>query len=425
MKLSGLLESRETLLEYVFVKPHVRIPMNWSNFSTYFLPLLVSYYALAVLVQLPRTYLFRLALLPITLWLAFRAGVNLDLSWADPQRSFLNQGLVLGMYTIAMRATAWTFCKEPYRRSITKYHQKQTASSSQNDSSNPGYDSISFQRALQNAWDLMVNLRGIGWSWSQGLHIAEETRPTDSRLAFLGVSFVRLVIYVLAFDAVSASVRSFSLETFGSAKGGTIFDPSLPPIHRYLIACAVTFLAGWTAYLVIELFYVLTAIQFVLLFGQHPQQWPPLFDSPWLSTSLTDFWGKRWHQLFRNCFVSVGSQPFSYLAGRVGGVMGAFLMSSILHDLGMRAMDRGQDSLYIFAFFMMNGVGLILERIWLKTTGKRVCGIFGSMWAIVWLTAWGTLMIDAWGKRGLIGSQFFPEGYRPTLLLVDFAARFV
>ncbi|KAG8220732.1 hypothetical protein J3R82DRAFT_3062 [Butyriboletus roseoflavus] len=48
---------------------------------------------MAVLVQLPRTSLYRVALLPIVFWTTFRANKSLDLSWNYPGYGYLNQGL--------------------------------------------------------------------------------------------------------------------------------------------------------------------------------------------------------------------------------------------------------------------------------------------------------------------------------------------
>ena len=52
---------------------------------------------MAVLVQLPRTSLYRVALLPVVYWLAFRASVSLDLSWNDPSYAQFNEGLAVSL----------------------------------------------------------------------------------------------------------------------------------------------------------------------------------------------------------------------------------------------------------------------------------------------------------------------------------------
>ncbi|KAG2124387.1 membrane bound O-acyl transferase family-domain-containing protein [Suillus clintonianus] len=402
--------------------PEERVALSASTFATFFLPALVSYFAMGVLVQRNRTATTRFALLPIALLCAYRAGSSLDFSFGIPNYRFLNQGLVLAMFTVSMRSTAWAFAKNPYKRIALQPNKISNNNTSSGNTSNQltDVDDTPLFTAIWNAWDLSVNLRGIGWDWAEGLRIPKSSHETQSTLEFLLSTLAKLLFYMLAFDATSGATRDFSPETFGSVEGGTIFDASLPPLTRYTRSAIVTILSGWTAYFVIDLVYQIHAIEFVLLFRQTPSQWPPLFDAPWLSTSLTSFWGHGWHQLFRQCFISVGARPLSYLLGRAGGVMGAFLVSGALHYLGLKAMGRGGYPVVVFGFFFMQAIGLILEGVWKRCTGTRVGGILGLLWTWIWVVFWGSFMIDAWGKVGLIGSKSFPDDYRPTILLAHF-----
>jgi hypothetical protein len=382
---------------------------------------------MGVLVQRKHTAMIRFALLPVTLLCAYRAGSSLDLSFGIPNYRYLNQGLVLAIFTLSMRSTAWAFANKPYKRIALQpnktFNGDATSSSTNNQLTN--VDDTPLSTATWNAWDLSVNLRGIGWNWAYGLRIPKSSREAESKLEFLLSTFVKLLFYALAFDATSGAARDFSPETFGSVDGGTIFDASLPPLSRYTRSTIVTILSGWTAYFVIELVYQIHAIEFVLLFRQTPSQWPPLFDTPWLSTSLTSFWGHRWHQLFRECFISVGARPLSYLLGRTGGVMGAFLISGALHYLGLEAMERGGHPVAVFGFFIMQAIGLLLEGIWKRCTGLRVDGFWGLLWTWLWVVFWANFMVDVWARVGLVGSKFFPDDYRPTVLLIHFLKHYL
>jgi hypothetical protein len=53
---------------------------------------------MGVLVQRKRTAMIRVALLPVTLLCAYRAGSSLDLSFGIPNYRFLNQGLVVSTH---------------------------------------------------------------------------------------------------------------------------------------------------------------------------------------------------------------------------------------------------------------------------------------------------------------------------------------
>jgi hypothetical protein len=320
-----------------------------------------------------------------------------------------------------MRSTAWTLVREPYAR-LPIHGPNSNLMNGDHGNHNPTPKSsprVSVPSAMWNAWDLLVNLRGIGWNWAQGSHIPKASSQVESRLVFFVLSLGRLILYTIAFDTTSKCVSWFGPDTIGSPNGGTIFDSSLPPFTRYLRSSVITTLSGVTSYLTVEAVYQLHAVEFMVLFRQYPSQWPPLFDAPWFSTSLSSFWGRKWHQIFRESFVAVGSKPLEVFFGRAGVVMGAFAVSGALHDVGMRGMGRGGDSLQVMGFFLMHGVGVMMEGVWKRVTGRRVGGLVGWLWVFTWFVIWGNLMVDAWARRGLLGCELIPRSYRPTTMLLN------
>lgn len=72
---------------------HLLLPNLLILFDVYIFKVFVSYYIAAVLAILPRTFLLRLAILPITLWLAFRAFTTIDAVGSDPGYGFLGYSL--------------------------------------------------------------------------------------------------------------------------------------------------------------------------------------------------------------------------------------------------------------------------------------------------------------------------------------------
>lgn len=65
------------------------------TFVTVLVPAVLSLYVMAVLVQLPRTRLYRVALLPVVFWTTFRTNMSLDFSWNYMGYDYLNQGLAV------------------------------------------------------------------------------------------------------------------------------------------------------------------------------------------------------------------------------------------------------------------------------------------------------------------------------------------
>jgi hypothetical protein len=193
-----------------------------------------------------------------------------------------------------------------------------------------------------------------------------------------------------------------------------IFDESLAPLHRYARSAILTTLTGFAVYLGIDCQYHVATLIAIVVFQQPPSLWPPISDQPYRSTSLNQFWSTRWHQSFRDVFIRCGSTPLSYLFGKTGGILGAFLISGILHDLGCWGMGQGTDIKSISGFFLMNGIGILLEHVYRSTTGKRVEGIGGQIWTNAWLVGWGSLLVNAWFERGLAASRFWPLHASPA-----------
>ena len=298
------------------------------------------------------------------------------------------------MISMAMRAIIWTFQWIPYKR----------INGSKNVSS-------TYSQILLDATDLSLNLRGIGWSWSCLPNAPMESRPSHT---FFLHTLVSSLFHLVLLDVARHFVQIFGSDTISSTVGGSIFDPSLPPLHRYSCSTLVTFIVGFMIYASMQAVYQFLALFSLVFFCQSPSQWPPLFDHPWLATSLSQFWSRRWHQLFREIYVSFGGNTLALLMGRVGKVLGAFFVSGVFHAFSLLGLGRGGDSLKVIGFFMIMAVGILLENSWKFFTGSRVDGFFGRVWTFVWLLGWGNIIVDAWATKGLICSFFLPDGLRPA-----------
>jgi hypothetical protein len=113
-------------------------------------------------------------------------------------------------------------------------------------------------------------------------------------------------------------------------------------------------------------------------------------------------------------FVELGSRP--------GALLGAFALSGALHDFGMWGLGKGMEPRTVTGFFLLMNVGTALEYGFKQATGHRVIrvgGLWGWVWSVVWSVGWGTMIIDAWTRRGLMASDFFPFALRPGKWLVD------
>nr|GAT60848.1 predicted protein [Mycena chlorophos] len=318
-----------------------RTRLSFSNFFIVFLPPVLLYYvANALAIQGPKTFVYRLALLPLMLYFAWRATVSLDIAAGllpnDPDAlGYFNQVLALAMYIVSTRTLLRVTAPTP-RRSTSNGH-------------------------LLDALDLTLNLRGIGWNFSKNLKLPPETRPVASRNAFMAYAAKSLLLHILAFDLLYYLAQLLASKPVGSTEGFSIFDTAIAnPVLRQLNAMALSLLVGLCIYGAIQIGHDAFALIGIGLFRMPPSDWPPIFNAPWFATSLGDFWASRWHQVFRQEFVGVGARPLRALAGSAGGVFGAFLVSGLLHFVGLWGMNKGAD-VRVVGFFLMMGLGVVLE----------------------------------------------------------------
>lgn len=100
--------------------------------------------------------------------------------------------------------------------------------------------------------------------------------------------------------------------------------------------------------------------------------------------------------------------------GRPGAVFGTFFMFAIVHHFGLWGMSRGAEFMLVGDFFIIDGIGVILEHMWRNLTGCRVGGFQGRLWAYLWIIGSAHLLVEGYATKGLLGSRFLPRYLRLT-----------
>ncbi|KAL3521889.1 hypothetical protein ACH5RR_014723 [Cinchona calisaya] len=95
----------------------------------------------------------------------------------------------------------------------------------------------------------------------------------------------------------------------------------------------------------------------------------PQFDDPYLTTSLQDFWGRRWNLMVSNILRPTIYDPvrsiFTIFIGRKWSVLPAvvavFLVSGLMHELVFYNIGRVKPTGEVICFFLLHGVALAVE----------------------------------------------------------------
>ena len=220
---------------------------------------------------------------------------------------------------------------------------------------------------------------------------AELDKPT-----YLWNRLTASIFHILLFDLFQTIGQTVPGTTMGTPQGGSIYIPSIPLPWRYLVSSLSVWNMGAGIYSGIQAGYELYTLVSVGLFGTDPVDHPPVFCQPWLGTSVRELWSKRWHAVFKSYFHAIGWTVGYSLLGTFGGVLGVFTLSGILHDVTIWGMGHGTDPLRIVGFFYLQGIAVILEDIWRRTTGHKVRGEWGRLWTWTYLTITSHLVVEAW-----------------------------
>jgi len=155
-------------------------------------------------------------------------------------------------------------------------------------------------RKLSWAVSILVNLRGIRWTYEVG-HVPRRVKQgeKEDRGRFLLLQLVDLGWLILMVDLVSQlSSRLFFLDPatsqpYISSKHLSLASP------RWQWSLAKAFLYGAGPYFFINIQYVVCSIVGVALGLNGPGDWPPLFGKLKEATTVRKFWNRFWHQMIR------------------------------------------------------------------------------------------------------------------------------
>ncbi|KAF8447226.1 hypothetical protein L210DRAFT_3390662 [Boletus edulis BED1] len=377
--------------------PTNKAPLNVATFVSYILPPLLLYFVMAILAITPHTPLLRMACWLVLVSLAWRATFSVDMALGTFERKF-NNDLLNPMLMIVTRSIYWAFAKDPLVRHLRPLN--------------------STPSTFMDALDLALAFRGHGWDWSHGLYIPRETRPSN-RIRFVFHVALSALVHAFICGTSHRALRSFSPVGLGSISGGSIFDETLPLHVRYLRSSIISIIGALACYSLLQMSYDLCTLVGVLFLGQDPAQWPPGFDAPWRSTSIAQFWGRRWHQWLRHIFLVQGGYPLSFLFGRVGFVTGAFLSSAVYHHAGFSSLDSTSELWRMVLGFGMMAPAIFAEQTFKRWTGKKVCGMAGWVWTMTWLVLWGNVLVDGFARAGIFRADALIDGVPPLRTLVE------
>ncbi|KZT25386.1 hypothetical protein NEOLEDRAFT_1133759 [Neolentinus lepideus HHB14362 ss-1] len=398
-------------------EPQNRKIVTWQDAPVmlmHLVPLLFQAY----LVRRPDTYLIRLLLLPSVVVCLLR--VSFGYMFTNPHLNVYNWAIaLLGLFLIA-RSLDFAFTPEGHKKlteiapGVPRGASPDSDDSTLDRTEKPAHRSPTAPTLLplwfRDALEILFTARGLGWDFGKDVYVPRDTRP-QARGPFLRATLLSFFKHFLLLDLQESLIKC--VPGLSSPYGGSIFVASIPPPQRYAVSTFAHVLTGNSFISGFQMVYDLCTLVDVGLLGHSPSAWPPIMENPWATDSLHGFWAKRWHQIFRRIFLVCGGYPGYFVGGRVGMVLGTFAASGLYHELAIYAMGRGLDH-RVTIFFALQGVMVILEKVWRVATGRRVGGWWGRLWCYFVIIVLGQPAIDAWHVRGLAGGMVIFPIISPT-----------
>ncbi|KAI0637124.1 hypothetical protein C8Q77DRAFT_1215930 [Trametes polyzona] len=404
-----------------------REQLTWLNLPQAFL-YVIPYFFLAYLVRRQGTQLMRLLLLPTVVAMALRCTFRYKNE--DPRMAWYEwiRGL-LALFVIA-KSVDFAFAKEGRLKSgekeLRRSHEPPTARHVGSERAaellgrNPAARFL--PRGVFDALEVGLTMRGIGWDFGNYTPVPQITRSSERR-TFVRATVRSIIFNQLLVDIIDTVTKSLPGIT---ATGGTIFLRNLPPLQRYALSTAIHIGHGLLIFAGVALTYDYLSLIGVLVFNQSPAVWPPIHGNLFRARSLHDFWAKAWHQSFRHTFLTMGGFVGGWLAGNVGMVFGCFLASGLFHEFGLMVAGKKFDP-RVLVFFLLQAVGIALEKAFKSLTGRKVGGPLGFVWTAIFVLGFGQICTESWFSRGIGGAISYPPFMSVVRLgllpLIRFAVR--
>jgi Membrane bound O-acyl transferase family len=204
----------------------------------------------------------------------------------------------------------------------------------------------------------------------------------------------RSVTYLLAWPGMDADafldVRQRAMPPRPTAWLWATFESILGAILLWVMARSISqgqpLLRGWIGMLGLILLLHFGTFHIVAFVWQSlGVKAEPIMSSPLRSTSLGEFWGRRWNLGFRQLAHELIFRPFYRGLGPETAGFLVFVVSGLIHDLVISLPARGGYGLPTL-YFLMQGAGVTVER---SRFGKRLGlgqGVRGWSFTMVFLT---------------------------------------
>jgi len=139
-------------------------------------------------------------------------------------------------------------------------------------------------------------------------------------------------------------------------------------------------ISGWAALLgIVFLLHFGTFHLAALFWRTRGRSVRPIMNSPVLSTSVSEFWSRRWNLAFRDYASPFLFIPLVRMTTPTVAVIAGYTFSGMIHELAISIPARGGYGLPTL-YFAIQGLAMLIERVAEKRGVRMTRGIRGWIW---------------------------------------------
>ncbi|KAK4744191.1 hypothetical protein SAY87_010503 [Trapa incisa] len=149
----------------------------------------------------------------------------------------------------------------------------------------------------------------------------------------------------------------------------------------------------------------------------------PQFDEPYLSTSLQDFWGRRWNLMVTSVlhpavYVPIRSICASWIGRKWASLPAAFctfLVSGLMHELIFYHIGRRDPTWVVTCFFLLHGASVVADIGLKKAVRWRLPAVISRPLTVGYVAVTGMWLFIP----SLLECDAVPKAQRETVALIE------
>lgn len=216
--------------------------------------------------------------------------------------------------------------------------------------------------------------------------------PSLPLISFISLASLPVKLPTLTYSKKQSSFHSLSPKYLLSTTIKAALFAGLISLYRFknqIHPNVVLVMLCFHIYLSLEVMLATAAILAGAILGMELE---PQFNKPYFSSSLHDFWGRRWNLMVSAILRPSVYDPVRSCMGRPAAVIATFVVSGIMHELMFYYITLLPPNSEVLLFFILHGICTAVEGWWARHEKwwrpPKILGTVGTVGFVTCTSFW-------------------------------------